>query len=188
MGNALKVLVGDLLSTIAFVTLFKITGNAMLTTAIAIGIGLAQISFEKWRGRPVAAMQWLSMGLVLVFGGASLITHDSRFILIKPTLIQFAVGTVMLKRGWLDRYLPQIAHQMVPQSVITGSGYIWAFAMFALGIGNFVIAMTMNVTDWALYNAVAPLAVEFGGFGVQYVIFRAIVIHKLRRNAVATAA
>lgn len=187
MKNALKTLFEDLLSTIAFVTLFAITGDVVLTTAIAIGIGIGQIAIEKLRGRPVATMQWMSLGLVLVFGSLSLITHDSRFIMVKPTLIRFAIGAVMLKRGWLDRYIPEIVHQYVPQNVIIGSGYAWAFMMFALGVANFVIAMTMSVKAWALFNTVAPLAFEFTGFGLQYVIFRTIVRYNMRREAVVAA-
>jgi intracellular septation protein len=187
MKNALRTLFSDLLSTIAFVTLFAITGNAVLTTAISIGIGVAQIAIEKLRGRPVAAMQWMSMGLVFVFGGLSLITHDSRFIMVKPTLIHFAVGAVMLKRGWLDRYLPEIVHHYVPQNVIVGSGYAWALSMFALGVVNFYVAITMSVKDWALFNTVAPLVLEFGGFALQYAIFRMIVRHNMRRGAAVTA-
>jgi len=187
MKNALKTLFEDLLSTIVFVTVFAITGNAVLTTVIAIGIGIGQIALEKLRGRPVATMQWLSMGLVLVFGGLSLVTHDSRFIMVKPTLIRFAVGAVMLKRGWLDRYIPEIVHHYVPQNVIIGSGYAWAFMMFALGIANFAIAMTMSVKAWAMFNMMAPLALEFTGFGLQYMIFRTIVRYNMRRGAVAAA-
>src|SRR5271165_1485652 len=44
--------------------------------------GVVQIGFEKLRGRPVETMQWLSMAVVIVFGGASLLTQDNRFIMI----------------------------------------------------------------------------------------------------------
>jgi intracellular septation protein len=183
MKEALKTLFSDLLSTIVFLVVFAVTGSALETTAISIGVGIFQIVIEKLRRRPVAAMQWLSMGLVLVFGGASLITHDSRFIMIKPTLIHFAVGAVMLKRGWLDRYLPEAVHRLVPQSVIIGSGYAWALSMFALGIANVPLALYYDTKTWALFNSVAPLALEFGGFGLQYVLFRTIVHRALRRAA-----
>jgi intracellular septation protein A len=185
MKLALRTLFEDLLSTIVFVALFAITGNALLTTAIGVGVGIGQIAIETLRGRPVAAMQWLSMGLVLVFGGLSLITNDSRFIMVKPTLAHFAIGAVMLKRGWLDRYLPEAVHRYVPQSVIIGSGYAWALSMFAFGVGNLFVAMTMSRADWALFNTVVPLVIEFGGFALQYVLFRVIVRHNLRREAVA---
>ena len=57
-------------------------------------------------GRPIDAMQWLALGLVAVLGAATLITQNGRFIMAKPTAIHWAIGTVMLRRGWMARYLP----------------------------------------------------------------------------------
>lgn len=188
MNKALKTFMSDLLSTLVFLALFALTGNALLTTAVSIGVGIAQIAIEKWRGRPVEAMQWLSMGLVLVFGGAALLTHDSRFIMVKPTLIHFAVGAVMLKPGWLDRYLPEIAHANVPRKVIVASGFVWAAMMFLMGIANLAVAMTCTVATWALFNSAVPLALNFAGFGLQYAVFRIIVVRKRRAAAPAPAA
>ena len=71
--------------------------------------GFAQIAYLKLRRSPIDAMQWMSLGLVVVFGGASLLTHDPRFIMFKPTLIYVAIGAVMLKRGWMTRYMPPVA-------------------------------------------------------------------------------
>jgi intracellular septation protein len=187
MKHALKHFLEDLLSTIVFVGLFALTDNALLTTAIAVGVGVAQIAFEKWRGRPVETMQWLSLMLVIVFGGAALVTHDNRFIMVKPTLIQFAVGAVMLKRGWLDRYMPDIVHDMVPRSVVVASGYAWAGLFFAVGIANLVVALECDRATWLLFLSVVPLAAKFAGFGVQYLTFRTIIRRKFRRAPEAYA-
>lgn len=47
--------------------------------------------------------EWMSLGLVIARGGASLLTTDVRFILLKPALIHRAIAAVMLRRGWLVR-------------------------------------------------------------------------------------
>ena len=73
-----------------------------------------QVVLLKLRGRPVDAMQWLSLGLVVVMGGATLLTHDRHFIMVKPTIIYLAVGAVMLKPGWMNRYLPAIVQENAP--------------------------------------------------------------------------
>jgi len=127
-------------------------------------------------------MQWLSLGLVIVFGGAALITHDSRFILVKPTLIRFAVGSVMLRRGWLDRYLPDVVHRNVPLPLIVGSGYAWAASMFALGLANLWFVFHGSVAGWAAFNSAAPLTIEFAGFGLQYLLFRAVIMRRRRQG------
>ena len=56
-------------------------------------------------------MQWMSLGLVVVLGGATMLTQSPRFMMIKPTIVHFAVATVMLRRGWMLRYLPEIVRK-----------------------------------------------------------------------------
>ena len=100
--HAGKWLAADLFSTLLFVGLYALTHSVYVATGLAIVAGLGQIAYLKMRRAPIDAMQWMSLGLVVVFGGASLMTHDPRFIMLKPTLIYTVIGAVMLKRGWID--------------------------------------------------------------------------------------
>lgn len=185
MITALKTFVSDLLSTIVFLVVFASTNNAPLAIGVSMAVGILQIAVEKLRGRPVATMQWASLGLVIVFGSASLFTHDNRFIMVKPTIIAFAIATVMLQKGWIDRYLPKEAHDHLPRGLIVASGYAWSFLIFALGVANFIIAMTCSFKVWAWYNSVVPLAAQLSAFGLQYAIFRLIGARRARRAAAA---
>ena len=105
----------NLLSTLVFLGVFALTGSAPITTAIAAGVGLVQIGWEKTHGRPVAPLQYLSIALVLIFGGASYYTNDPRIIMYKPSLIYCAVAIAMMQKGWLDRYVPARVHDNAPQ-------------------------------------------------------------------------
>lgn len=185
MMTALKAFVSDLLSTIVFLIVFASTGDAALAVGISIAVGVLQVAVEKARRRPVAAMQWASLALVLVFGGAALLTHDTRFVMVKPTLINFAIAAVMLQKGWLDRYLPQQAHDHLPRGLIIASGYVWSGLLFALGIANFVIAMTCSFKVWAWYTGIVPTSVEIAAFGLQYLAFRFVGVRHARRSAAA---
>ena len=67
-------------------------------------------------------------------GSATLITNDPRFVMIKPSLIYVIVGIVMLKPGWINRYLPPIAMELVPDIAFI-LGYVWAGLMlFSAGL------------------------------------------------------
>ncbi len=50
-------------------------------------------------------MQWMSLFLVIASDEAALLTHDPRLVMVKPSLIYIAIGIVMLKPGWMNRYL-----------------------------------------------------------------------------------
>jgi len=185
MLTALRTFLSDLLSTFTFLAVFAWTGNAPLAIGVSIGVGVLQVVVEKLRRRPVATMQWASMGLVIVFGGASLFMHDNRFIMMKPTVVAFAIAAVMLQKGWMDRYLPQEAHDRLPRGLIIGAGYAWSALIFSLGVANFVIAMTYSFKTWAWFNGVVPVSAEIAAFALQYAIFRIVGRLRARRTVAA---
>jgi intracellular septation protein len=183
MRTALVQLLSDFLAAIMFLIVYGGTENLYLATGAAIAVSLAQFAVSKILGRPVDAMQWLVLGMVVVLGSATLITQDSRFIMVKPSIVHLAVGAVMLRRGWMMRYLPPIARDNIPESVLVGAGYAWAALMFALGALNLIIAVTLPFRIWAWFISVGAIGAKFVAFLAQYVIFRAIVRRKLRGAA-----
>jgi len=62
-------------------------------------------------------MAYASLGLGDRLGAATLLTDDPRFVLAKPAIGHFAVGAIMLKRGWMLRYLPPIVTETIPEYV-----------------------------------------------------------------------
>jgi len=183
MRTALAQLLSDFLSAIVFLIIYGSTENLYVATGTAIAVSLAQFTVSKIRRRPVDAMQWLVLGMVVVLGTATLITQDSRFIMIKPSIVHFAVGAVMLRRGWMMRYLPPIVRDNIPESILVSAGYAWAALMFTLGALNLVIALTLPFRVWAWFIAVGAIGAKVVAFLVQYVVFRTIVRRNLRGAA-----
>jgi len=179
MRTALAQLLSDFLSAIVFLAIYGGTENLYLATGTAIAVSLAQLAVAKIRGRPVDAMQWLVLSMVVVLGSATLITEDSRFIMVKPSIVHFAVGAVMLRRGWMMRYLPPIARDNIPESVLVGAGYAWAALMFVLGALNIIIAVTLPFAVWAWFISVGAIGAKIVAFFLQFLIFRTIVRRKL---------
>ncbi len=182
-AQALKPVIGDLLSSILFVALYEFTGNIIFAIAFGIVVGAAQIAWRKWRGHHVDAMQWMSLVLVVVLGAATLVTRDPRFVLVKPSIGAFAVGFVMMRRNWLGRYLPPIVSQNVPEGVVVGFSYAWSVLMFAQGAANLAVAYWLGPKVWAVYTAFVPTASWFALFGLQFLTFRWFISRKLRAAA-----
>jgi intracellular septation protein A len=162
-----------------FLALYLITDNVMLATSVAIAGSLAQVIYSRIKGQPLSFMAWASLGLVIVLGGATLLTDDPRFVLAKPAIGHFAVGAIMLKRGWMLRYLPPIVTETIPEYV-TIAGYVWAALMFVLGAGVIAVASTGDIQLWALYVSVVAIGAKVAAFAVQYVAFRLLVTHRIR--------
>jgi intracellular septation protein len=188
MQTALTQLLSDFLSAIVFLAVYGFTNDLYWATGAAIATSCAQFALAKIKGRAVDAMQWLILGMVVVLGSATLITQDSRFIMVKPTIVHFAVGAVMLRRGWMIRYLPPIARDNLPESILVAAGYAWAALMFALGALNGVIAVALPFAVWAWFISVGAIGAKVAAFLVQYAIFRTIVRRKLRVSGADIAA
>ena len=129
-------------------------------------------------------MQWMSLGLVIVLSGASILTQSPRFVMLKPSIAHFAVAAVMLRRGWMTRYLPEIARQNLPESVPVMAGYAWAGLMAGIGLANIAIALYADFATWAWFVSVGAVGAKIAAFLLQYAVFRILV----RRNLIKTRA
>tara|TARA_R110000868_G_scaffold10226_11_gene50131 strand:- start:4177 stop:4731 length:555 start_codon:yes stop_codon:yes gene_type:complete len=170
----------DMLSTLAFVGLFFLLGDIYIATGVAIALGIGQIIYLKARKRPVDLMQWMSLFLVITFGSATLYLHDPRFVMVKPSIIHFAIAAVMFRRGWIGRYLPPIAAANLSARVIDGWGYAWAVLMLGLGIANIVIALTMSPQVWGYFIAFGSMGAKLVLFAAQYLPMRMTVVRNIR--------
>jgi intracellular septation protein A len=169
----------DFLSAIVFLTLYLTTGNVVLATSVAIAGAVAQVVYSRVKGAPLSFMTYASLALVIVLGTATLLTNDPRFVLAKPSIAHFAIGAIMLKRGWMLRYVPPIVSETIPEYV-TIAGYAWATLMFALGAGTIAVASTGDLKLWALYVSVVLIGAKLTAFAVQYVAFRVLVTNRIR--------
>jgi len=122
-------------------------------------------------------------GLVVVLGGATMLTQSPRFIMIKPTIVHFAVATVMLRRGWMLRYLPEIVVRTVPEPAIVAAGYAWAAFLAALGLANLFIALRLDFVSWAWFVSVGAGGAKLAAFAQQYGVFRAITRQRIAQSA-----
>jgi intracellular septation protein len=172
----------DFFSAIVFLVIYLITDNVVLATSVAIAGALAQVIYSRVKGQPLGYMTYASLALVIVLGSATLLTHDPRFVLAKPSIAHFAIGAIMLKRGWMLRYVPPIVTETIPEYV-TVAGYAWAALMFALGAGVIAVASTGDIKLWAFYVSVVAIGAKIAAFAVQYVAFRLLVTSRLRAAA-----
>ena len=183
MGNLLRsarVLVSDLASTLLFLVLLLITKNLILSVALGVALGVLQIGWMMIRRRPIDTMQWLSIGLVVASGAATMLTNDPRFVMLKPTVIYCIVGAYMLRPGWMNRYLPPIAIQTVPDLAWL-FGFVWAGLMFLSAALNIALAMTLDPVSWSATMSIWGIASKVALFLIQYGTMRLIG----RRRALA---
>jgi len=85
----------DFFPIILFFVAFKLQG-IYVATAVAIVATLAQIAWLRFKVGKVEPMQWISLGVIVVFGGATLVAHNDTFIKWKPTVLYWLMGSALL--------------------------------------------------------------------------------------------
>ncbi|KTE07598.1 inner membrane-spanning protein YciB [Sphingopyxis sp. H115] len=171
----------DSLGVLVFAVLL-VAGAGIVTATIAgTVVALGVVGYELARGKKVAALQWISLASVLFTAAATLFTGDPRFVMAKPTIVYLIVGSVMLRKGWLNRYIPpeQLA---IVGDVMDRFGMIWAALMFASAGLNLAIALFFTAW-WPLFIGIFPLASKFGLFAIHIAVVHYITQARLRRRA-----
>jgi intracellular septation protein len=179
--NSAKLLLLDMASTFLFLILYLLTKNIPLAVALGMLLGVAQIGWQYLRQKPIDTMQWLSLFLVVASGSATLITHDPRFVMVKPSVIYSIVGIVMLKRGWMNRYLPPIAMEVVPDIAVI-FGFVWSGLMFFSAALNLLVALNFSVVAWSALMSVFAIASKAALFLIQYSTMRLIGVRRHRAH------
>jgi len=173
-GYTLRYFAGDLVLMIVFLGIFLGTGNIVFALGFGIAVSVAQLIYALVHRRQIGALQWASLGLLVVFGGATLVTQDARFIMFKPTVIHVMVGAVMLRSGWMERYVPANERDRI-RPMLTAFGFIWAGLMFVTAAANTVLVVFADPVVWAKFNLLFPPISMVGLFVVQNVYIRARV-------------
>ena len=167
-----RVLAADLASTILFLLVYLATDNLYVAVGLGMALGVAQIGWTLHRRQPLGSLQLLSVVLILVSGTATFFTRDPTFVMLKPTAIYCIVGLVMLRRGWMNRYLPERAAPVT--DVGTVFGYVWAGLMFGSAALNIALALLVDAKMWAAVMSAWGIFSKIGLFLIQYAVMTAI--------------
>ncbi len=161
----------DFFPVIVFFVTFKVAG-IYVATAVAIAATLAQIGYLLARGRRVSTMQWLSLVIIGVFGGATLLLHDGTFIKRKPTGLYWA-GAVsfLVALAFGNNFAKAIMSEgglELPEPVWTRLAIAWSAFFFLQGALNLWVAFHYSTETWVNFKL-------FGGMGltVAFVLVQA---------------
>jgi len=171
LGYTLRYFSIDLAPMIVFLVVFLTTKNIYLATGVGIGLSVLQIVWCVVRKAPVGMLQWAGLGLIGVFGTATLLTGDPRFVMFKPTGINLVLGAVMLKRGWMERYVPE-GMRDIARPFLNVFGYVWSGLMFFTAALNLILVFTVSPTVWAQFNLFFPPISIIGLFVIQNAYMR----------------
>ena len=155
----------DFFPVLLFFLTFKVWG-IFAATAVAIVTTLGQIAWLFKRTGHVEPMQWVSLGVIVVFGGATLLTQDETFIKWKPTVLYWLMGGALWV-GWFgfrrNGLRSLIGHQMdLPEPAWLVMLHSWAAFFAVMGVLNLWVAAHFDTETWVSFKL-------FGGIGLMVV-------------------
>ena len=166
----------DLFPVIVFFAAFKLA-DIYVATAAAIAATFLQVGWLKLRRKPIDTMLWASLGLIVVFGGATLLLQDETFIKWKPTVLYwlFAVvlaGSALFFRRNLIRTMFG-AQVDLPDPVWTKLNWSWVGFFAFMGAANLYVALSFSTDFWVNFKL-------FGGTGLMllFVIGQAVFLSR----------
>ena len=151
----------DYFPLLLFFVAFKIWG-IYVATGVAIAASIAQIAWFHWRRGKVATIHWVSLAIITVFGGATLLLHDETFIKWKPTVLYwlFALiligGRLLFRRNLMSAMLPDLK---LPDTVWARVTWGWVAFLGAMGVLNLYVATNFPLDTWVNFKV-------WGGIGL----------------------
>ena len=168
----------DLFPVILFFIAFKV-GDIFIATGVTIAATFAQIGWLLLRKKKIDVMLWVSIGIVVVAGGLTLLLHDETFIKWKPTILYwaFAIGlggsSLLFGKNLIRSVLE--SQVKLPDPVWKNLNLAWIGFFIFMGCANLAVAFAFDLsTDtWVNFKL-------FGGMGLMllFALAQGLVLSK----------
>jgi len=164
----------DIFPVILFFVAFKLY-DIYVATAVAIAATVVQIAWVWLRHRKVEKMLWVSFGVIVVFGGATLILQDETFIKWKPTVLYwlFAGALAIAELGFKKNLIRAMMESQIalPEPVWRRLLASWIGFFAVMGAINLAVAFNFSTETWVNFKL-------FGGIGLMllFIVLQALML------------
>lgn len=132
-------------------------GPVLLATLVVMAATLAQVAFLKLRRMKVDLMLWISLGLVVTLGAATVWFHNKTFIMWKPTGLYWTMALVFWASAALfGKNLIQSmlgAELELPAAVWGRLNRAWVVFFGLMGGLNLYVAYNFSESTWVSFKA-----------------------------------
>ena len=176
----MKKLLFDLFPIILFFIAFKFA-DIYTATSVAIGATIAQILWLKLRGKHVEMMQWISLGVIVVFGGLTLLLPDEAFIKWKPTILYwlFAGGLLLARltgRNLMKTFMG--AQMTLPEPVWERVNQMCILYFLVMGALNIWVAYSWSTDIWVNFKLFGTL-----GMTLLFVLLQGVYLSRFLKDS-----
>jgi intracellular septation protein len=163
----------DFFPIILFFVAFKIAG-IYVATGVAIVATIAQIAWLRLRTGKVEPMQWVSLVVIVLFGGATIVAQNDTFIKWKPTVLYWlmagslAAGQLFFKKNLLKSLMGSQLES--PDAAWRVTNWSWVAFFSVMGVVNLWVAYHFDTNTWVNFKL-------FGGLGLMVLFILAQAVY-----------
>lgn len=127
-----------------------------VATAVAIVSSVLQVGYAWFTRRKVEKMHLITMIMLLVFGGLTLLLRDPLFIKWKPTVVNWLFGAAFLgsqfigERNMVQRLMQHAVE--LPKAIWRRLNLAWALFFIASGVLNLYVAFSYSEEIWVNFK------------------------------------
>lgn len=136
-----------------------------VATAVAIVAALVQVAYAWHKHRHVENMQWITLGLIAVFGGLTLFLQDETFIKMKPTAINWLFAIAFLGSQYIGNktFIERMAGGSIelPKAVWNRLNLSWVGFFIFSGVANLYVANNYDTDTWVNFKMFGMLGLTF---------------------------
>jgi len=154
-----------------------------VATAVAIVASIVQVAYAWHKHRHVENMQWITLALILVFGGLTLAFQDETFIKWKPTVINWLFGIAFLgsqfigEKNFIERMMGDKVD--LPKVIWNKINMSWVGFFIFVGFANIYVAYNFDTDTWVNFKLFGMMGLTFA-----FVIAQGIYMTRfMNRNA-----
>ncbi|MES2633700.1 MAG: septation protein A [Pseudomonadota bacterium] len=170
----------DFFPIILFFLAFKFAG-IYVATGVAIVATIAQIAWLRYSRGKVEPMQWISLGVIVLFGGATIISQNETFIKWKPTVLYWlmagtlAAGQLLFRKNLLKTLMG--GQMELPDNAWRVMNWSWIGFFALMGIVNLWVAYNFDTDTWVTFKL-------FGGIGLMavFVVAQALYLGRYMKT------
>ena len=145
----------DLFPVLVFFVAYKLA-NIYVATAVAIAASALQVGGFWLKHRRVENMHLLTLALIVVLGGATLLLQDEMFIKWKPTAVNWLFAVVFLGSQYIGDK-PLVRRMMektvtLPETIWNRLNLSWAVFFFAVGAVNIYVVYHFDTDTWVNFK------------------------------------
>ncbi len=154
----------ELFPVLLFFVAYKIYG-IYVATAVMIITSLLQAFYLWRRDGAIPTMHWVTLGLVVFFGGLTLVLQDPTFVKIKPTIVNWLFASAFIIAPFIGgKTLPQRmmeANVELPESKWKSLNVAWILFFIALGGLNVAVAFNFSEDAWVNFKLYGLMGLTF---------------------------